>query len=550
MNLIINSLKKIFPEEVLKLSLLFAYVLIIPTGIILWANHEIVSVDQLAITILYIACEMLFFIVIASLGNSLCNRMLSVALISIAFVWTLADLFCFIHMRTQLLPSLLFLVQCTEWNERSGFLKNYLPQWSNLIFLIYPMLGLTIFFKFKKHFIVLLAVLGLFIPPLYVFAFSIAPAVGDQLYAIRALPDRIDEGLDMYVSFEQAEEMLAASNSNLKVKFNGQEATFLLIIGESHSKLHSELYGYARPNNPLLKKRYENAELFVFRNAVAPHAFTMYSVPKLLSLEAHDVQETFVETPNIFDIASSAGFKTWWICNHHPLIDQTMNYAPMIRRAGHLLYASSNTQRNPDGALLPLLDAALNDPAPLKLIVCQLIGSHHEYDSTYTADFARFPADSILDSWNEKQKKEKKILNDYDNSILYNDFILDSIIGRIEKLKIPSFMLYVPDHGENLYENDNLALHMEFQPTRPTVEVPLYIYLNPEMRKHVAPEKLQAISEASKKAFATEDTPFLFMDIAEFQTPVFQKNKSPLAPDFMIKKRLVSRSKTDYELLP
>ena len=54
---------------------------------------------------------------------------------------------------------------------------------------------------------------------------------------------------------------------------------------------------------------------------------------------------------------------------------------------------------------------------------------------------------------------QEELINAYDNTILYTDYILSSLIQNLNQLKdFNSTMLYVSDHGESLGEK-NLYMH-------------------------------------------------------------------------------------------
>ena len=75
------------------------------------------------------------------------------------------------------------------------------------------------------------------------------------------------------------------------------------------------------------------------------------------------------------------------------------------------------------------------------------------------------------------------MINTYDNTIAYTDFVLSKIIGRLEKLEsgssVNTSMLYISDHGESLGEN-GVYLHglpYAFAPEEQT-HVPMLFWLN------------------------------------------------------------------------
>ena len=529
------KLTDLIPVDVLQCSMLAGTLIFFPSLLILTAN----SFDNWLGIIAERLLMLLLFIIIGAVGPKICRRILMIIMMVLIFIWDGIDLFCFLQLKTQIDPSFFALLKTTNPNECAGFLKLTLFQPVNLLILFYPIGALLIWFFGKQHRKWIFPVF-LLLPILSVFLFRIGPAHnGKSLNFV----DRIDDTLDWVAESGMKERLLELANTGLNVTTQEKEMTIILVIGESHSKAHSGLYQYSRDTNPLLKKRVENGELIVFSDVVAPHSFTMYSVPKLLTLAAHDTRETFLEVPNIFDLAKSAGFKTFWLCNHPAYTDKNMVYAPVTRRANVVVHSSTGNIQNTDEALFPAYQNALDDPAQLKLIVLQLIGSHHDYEQTYPADATAFPLDSVPDFFNAEQKTNRRFVNAYDNSIRYNDYILDQLISRFSKNGKKGFLLYLPDHGENLYEQPGLFMHMEFKPTLQSVEIPMYLYFHPEH-----PDKSLAKS-AADQPFASEDIPYLLMHLGKLNYSGADMKKSPLSPDFQPKKRFVSNCRVDYETL-
>ena len=63
------------------------------------------------------------------------------------------------------------------------------------------------------------------------------------------------------------------------------------------------------------------------------------------------------------------------------------------------------------------------------------------------------------DRFNEWQKNKSKIVNDYDNSILYVDYIVNEIISKIKNENKKSYVLYFSDHGEEFYDSKDFMGH-------------------------------------------------------------------------------------------
>lgn len=56
------------------------------------------------------------------------------------------------------------------------------------------------------------------------------------------------------------------------------------------------------------------------------------------------------------------------------------------------------------------------------------------------------------------------MMNTYDNSILYTDFILHTLIQMLDSTEQCACLIYMPDHGENLCDDDRkLWVHGSYE---------------------------------------------------------------------------------------
>ena len=138
-----------------------------------------------------------------------------------------------------------------------------------------------------------------------------------------------------------------------------------------------------------------------------------------------------------------------------------------------------STTNNYDEYLLQPLEEVMASGAKKQFIVVHTMGSHWRYDTRYPATFEQFtPAlgESFSLSMINPSNKQK-LVNAYDNTILYTDYFLDSLLTIVEKQDIPALVVYMSDHGENLYDDENLLiLHGNYSATRWLFHVPLLIW--------------------------------------------------------------------------
>ena len=108
--------------------------------------------------------------------------------------------------------------------------------------------------------------------------------------------------------------------------------------------------------------------------------------------------------------------------------------------------------------MLDGLDERLRQVKADSVIVLHAMGSHGPtYFKRYPDKFKRFtPA---CDTADLQDCSREQIVNTYDNTILYTDYVISTAIDILRKHKnLESSLLYISDHGESLGEN-NIYLH-------------------------------------------------------------------------------------------
>ncbi|XVN20853.1 sulfatase-like hydrolase/transferase [Pseudomonas corrugata] len=75
--------------------------------------------------------------------------------------------------------------------------------------------------------------------------------------------------------------------------------------------------------------------------------------------------------------------------------------------------------------------------------------------------------------------------NSYDNAVLYNDFVVSSLIKDYAKSNPNGFLLYLSDHGEDVFDSaDHATLgRNEGKPTAPMYTIPFMAWASPQWRE-------------------------------------------------------------------
>jgi len=228
----------------------------------------------------------------------------------------------------------------------------------------------------------------------------------------------------------------------------------VLVVGETARSKSFSLNGYSRPTN-----KYTNMKNVVsFSNMHSCGTATAVSVPCMfsrLSKSNYDKREA-VYQQNLLDIVQLAGTDVIWV-------DNNSSCKGVCKRV-HTIYINTDKKNTLcDGKYC--FDEALLEPFKKKiahlthqntLIVLHMIGSHGPtYYRRYPSEQAIFMPDCRRSDIQNCSKEA--LINTYDNTIAYTDFVLAEIIdelqGMSEEFDINTSMLYVSDHGESIGEN-------------------------------------------------------------------------------------------------
>ncbi|TEW54690.1 phosphoethanolamine--lipid A transferase [Psychromonas sp. RZ22] len=257
---------------------------------------------------------------------------------------------------------------------------------------------------------------------------------------------------------------------------NNKPTLMIMVIGETARSQNIHHNGYERNTNPYT----ENIGLISFQHATSCGTATAISLPCMFSnMERTKYNKNrAVNQDNVLDILDHAGVNIHWVGNDGGDKRVAQNLTKIIPdREKYSDLCDSYTCY--DSILLKYLPELINqEPKQNKLIALHLIGSH---GPTYSK---RYPKDKTLfEPACERSDIEKcsteEIVNVYDNTIAYTDYLLAEMINTLKKYedKYNVALVYMSDHGESLGEN-GLYLHGTPYIVAPKEQthVPLYMW--------------------------------------------------------------------------
>lgn len=243
---------------------------------------------------------------------------------------------------------------------------------------------------------------------------------------------------------KENEKQILLPNATVK---NDEKAIFVLVIGESARSQNFSLYGYERNTNPLLSK---TEDLHWFKSESCA-TYTTAGVKCIL--EHKNTSELYEILPNYLyrnDIEVIWRTTNWG--------EPNVNIKNFIAKT-ELQKQCKGEDCDYDGALLyGLKEQILASNKNKILIVLHTSTSHGPtYFKKHPERFSTFTPE--CKDVELAKCTQQELINAYDNTIVYTDYILATLIGELKQLEdYQSSMFFVSDHGESLGEK-NLYMH-------------------------------------------------------------------------------------------
>ncbi|MHC8386672.1 phosphoethanolamine transferase CptA [Pseudomonas sp. MDT2-39-1] len=271
---------------------------------------------------------------------------------------------------------------------------------------------------------------------------------------------------------------------NLKDTMANQPATLVLVIGESTNRQRMSLYGYPRETTPELDKLKD--QMAVFNNVITPRPYTIEALQQVLTFADEENPDLYLSTPSLVSMMKQAGYKTFWITNQQTMTKRNTMLTTFSEQADEQVYLNNNRNQNAaqyDGDVIAPFNKALADAAPRKLIVVHLLGTHMSYQYRYPPTFNKFTdRKGVPEGVRDDQVPT---YNSYDNAVLYNDFVVSSLIKDYAKSDPNGFLMYLSDHGEDVFDSPGHSTlgRNEAKPTSPMYTIPFMAWASPKWRE-------------------------------------------------------------------
>lgn len=444
------------------------------------------------------------------IGNIYLRKAYAVVFISLALISCFVDIVCHNTLHVGFTKDLVSIIMGTNPAESLEFANTFLSVEVFLLFVGVLLILCTIFyFRYSINKVgSKLTFLGIFVLLVGITAIYFKKSQnweGVYLYKIKTLLSySAPRDLKQYLK-----------NPSIK-KVNEGPKNIVMVIGESFSKHHSSLYGYEKYTNPELEKLRDDSLLFVFENIKSAELTTILSFQCLMSTYRPEFKQNvnWYECVTLPEIISKTNYNSIWISNQSRdgMFDNVISkYAELCDTSiwvGNKFAGIKKTDL--DELVLEKIKDKENYINKKNFFIIHLMGSHYAFKSRYPEKYDIFKP-NVYEDYKEHQRST---LAEYDNSILYNDYVVSEICKSFENKE--AIVIYFPDHGLDVYNSDeNYVGHprtIDSLSVAAGREIPFMIYASPEYQKNF-PDKMHQIKTTLSKSFRTDDVLYTIMDI-------------------------------------
>ena len=308
---------------------------------------------------------------------------------------------------------------------------------------------------------------------------------------------------------ERWQQQLSSYHFGIRSLEQRQPVMYVLVIGETSRYDHWGINNYTRDTSPRLM---QCNNLINYDSVFSLANLTSTSVPLILTRATAHNPELAYKEKSLSEAFQEAHFQTGWITKQTPIplairimetCDFTYSYAKEIDVDG-----------NYDIDIVDNVRDFASDT--MQFFVLHSLGCHFRYEQRYPQEFANFqPTFGKTFSYTMISEENKdKLINAYDNAILYTDYFLSELIHYMDSLDRPAVMLYISDHGESFWDDERkLSLHGSYQISEYEYHVPMFVWYSDEY-KALYPDKVQAMHQNKTTPISSDVVFYSMLDIA------------------------------------
>ena len=304
----------------------------------------------------------------------------------------------------------------------------------------------------------------------------------------------------------------------------------VLVVGETARAENFSLNGYSKNTNPKLSQQ----DILNFSRVSSCGTATAVSVPCMFSgMPRKEYEERLAShREGLLDIAQRAGYQVTWIDNNSGC-KGTCDRVNQFKIPEPLQQKWCKDKECFDDILIDSFKAYLatipqDDNRP-RLIVLHQMGSHGPaYYKRVPAQFKVFKP--TCDTNAIQGCSRDALLNSYDNTLLYTDYVLDSLIETLKNTtKYQTALWYLSDHGESTGES-GMYLHgapYAIAPTQQT-HIPMLMWFS-TVWQHQAKQQIKCLAQQGRQELSQDNLFPTMLSLLDVKSKVIDPNNDMLA---------------------
>lgn len=527
-----------------------------------------------------------------------------IPLYMILYGTAIVDMYCYVRFESTLTPTMLMLVNETTAQEAGEFLSGYLswdiflsPVGYILLLLLAHILWTVIrrgFRRMRKQLILptlnpqlmgmvattVRCLLGIGVVWLMVNAWDechynkeaihrlmTKQTIGEVEHQLTQKP-RPELYLPIYrlvfslyansLASDQLETLVTVKNEVQVDSCTFRVPNIVLVIGESYNKHHSQLYGYNMPTTPRQLALAEEGSLVPFTDVVAPWNLTSYVFKNVLSLHTVGDPGEWSDSPLFPEVFRKAGYHVTFITNQflpeagEAVYDFSGGFFLNNPELSKAQFDTRNERLHEfDEGVLKEYDQLRKEDSEHNLVILHLMGQHVMYKSRYPQKTRKHLLAPMYDR-PDLTPKQKLIVADYDNSVLYNDSIVAAVTQKFTDKD--AVVIYMPDHGEEIYNGKPYMygrMHLaaiDYRLAREEFEIPFWIWASPIYREN-HPYGWKAIQAAKDRPMMTDCLAHLLLYLGGIYTKDYHEEYNVISPNYNSERPRILKGTTDYNKL-
>lgn len=333
-----------------------------------------------------------------------------------------------------------------------------------------------------------------------------------------------------YLQTPMEYQQLGLDAKNASRNPNTKPNLLVFVVGETARSMSYPYYGYNKPTNA----HTQNQGLIAFNDTSSCGTATAVSLPCMFSRMGradYDPRRANAQD-TVIDVLSHSGIKVQWFDNDSGckgVCDQVENLTIDLKSDPKLC----SGQYCFDQVLLNKLDKILAvAPSQDTVIFLHIIGSHGPtYYLRYPPEHRKFIPDCPRSDIQNCSQEE--LINTYDNTILYTDFILSEVVNKLKGKQdmFDTAMLYLSDHGESLGEK-GMYLHgapYSIAPKEQT-SVPMLAWVSNDFSQDNQLNMTCVAQRAEQGGFSHDNLFDSLLGLMNVKTTVYQSQLDIFAP--------------------